>query len=430
MKKNDNDISFLARVILFFRGVKEKIASLQIFHKISSRQKALSSYIGKSSSEESRISYILGIGKIVSAALLTVLLVVTALFGSRVISYEKVYYTFKDISYIKSFGEGATENLNYSKGLQNQVFDNYKNGLLVASDSEIKLFTSTGRVTMTEGTEMVNPRVAASNGNTLVYDQGRKSFSVYNSFVKLYSERTEYPIALADMSDNGEFLVVTSSAKYSSVVKIYGSDFKLKSEYSKNDRVISASISDNGRYAAILSLDASDGQSHVRLNILDCKKDKILSESVFTGSMPYSCEFLTNERVAVFLDDKACVISKDGKSVGELTYSSNVERIDVDGDRFAILFSEAEGEDKKQLCVFDSGCNKTFSTQVEGAFRDLELSGGYAYLLKAREAIRVNTTLGTKSEAEVSADTVCLVALEGGKVIACSATSGAYISFD
>ena len=138
MKKTDNDISFLARVILFFRGVKEKIASLQIFHKISSRQKALSSYGGKSVSEESRISYILGIGKVISATALTVLLVVTVLFGSGVISYEKVYYTFKDISYIKSFDEGATENLNYSKGLQNQAFDNYKNGLLVASDSEIK----------------------------------------------------------------------------------------------------------------------------------------------------------------------------------------------------------------------------------------------------------------------------------------------------
>lgn len=428
--KKDKELSFLARVILFFRSVRNKIASLKLFNKINERQRNLSSYNGKESSEESRIAYFLGIAKVVSAALLTVVLLITVLFGSGVISFEKVYYMFKDISYIKSFDEGDPSSLNYSRPVQNQVFGNFKNGLLVASDSEIKLFTSTGRVTLSEGSEMVNPRVASSSGYALIYDQGRKTYSIYNSFVKLYSERTEYPIALADVSDNGEFLIVTSSAKYSSVVKIYGSDFKLKSELCKNDRVISAAISDDGKYTSIVSLNASDGMGHIKVSVLDCKKNEIISETVFSGSVPYFCEFLSNDRIALLLDDKALVLSRAGRVIGEYEYPSDVERIDVYGDRFAILFSEAEGQDKKQISVFDSGCNKVFSTTTSGSVRDLELGEGYLYLLKSKEVIRISTTLGTQTASEVYVDTSRLVALDGGRVVACSAASGSYISFD
>jgi hypothetical protein len=417
-------------VILFIRGIKNKIASLKLFNKINERQKTLSSYKGKKSSEESKIAYVLGLCKVATAALLAVLLVVTVLFGSGVISYEKVYYMFKDISYIKTFDEGASSSLNYSRPVQNQVFENFKNGLLVASDSELKMFTSTGRVTLTEGTEMINPRVATSSGYTLIYDQGRKAYSVYNSFVKLYSERTEYPIALADISDNGELLVVTSSAKYTSVVKIYGSDFKQRGEFLKNDRVISAAISSDGKYASIVSLDASDGTGHVKISVVDCKKNAIISETVFSGSMPYFCEFLNNDRIALVLDDKALVISRAGRVIGEYEYTASVERIDVHGDRFAILLSEAEGQDKKQISVFDSGCTKVFSSSTSGSVRDLELGDGYVYLLKSREAIRISTLLGTQVSREVYVDTTRLVALDDGRVIACSAASGSYISFD
>lgn len=423
MKKN-NDTSFLARVILFFRAIKDKFASLNLFHRIKERQRTLSSYTGKEGSEESRISYGLGIAKVVCAACLALLLVVTVIFGSGVISYEKVYYMFKDISYIKSFDEGMPESLSYSRPVQNQVFEEYKNGLLVASDSEIKIFTSTGRVTLTRGTEMVNPRVSSTSGNVLVYDQGRKSFSIYNSFVKLYSERTEYPIAIADMAESGEFLIVTSSARYSSVVKIYGGDFKQQSEYSKNDRIISASISDNGKYAAIMSLDASDGTAHVTLNVLDCKGDEIISTTTLSGSMPYNCEFLTNERIALFLDDKVCIVSRDGKSIGEYVYPSSLEKIDVHGDRFALLLEEGA------IVVLDSACSKVFSASVESGVRDVELSDGYIYLLRSREAVRISTALGTRSASQVSVDTSHLVAFDDGRVVACSQSAGFYISFD
>jgi len=430
LKKQKDDTSFLAKVILFFRRVKEKLSELKPIKRITQRQRTLSAYSGKRGSEESKIAYGFGMAKVISIIVLTSLLIITVLFGSGVFSYEKMYYMFKDISYIKSFNEDAPVSLNYSKPVQNQVFGNFKNGLLVASDSELKFFTSTGRVTLTEGSEFVNPHICTSNGYALIYDQGRKSFSVYNSFVKLYSERTNYPVALADMAENGSFLIVTTSSKYTSVVKIYDSNFKPIGEYSKNERVISASLSDNGRYAAVLSLYVANGVSRITLNILDCNKSEVVSNTVIYGRMPYTCSFLSNDRIAVFLDDRVSVLDKRCNTISEYIYPSSAEKIDIGDGKFAILFSKNSVDDKKKIEVFDENGAKTFSKQVSGSISDIGVSDGYVYLLKTGEVVRISTSLGTESSKSIYIDNSRLVTFKDGQILVCSQTSGSYISFD
>ncbi len=431
MKKNKKERSpFLVKVILTARSIKERIKKIRLFERIKMRQSELSHYTGKSSCEESKLAYGFGIAKIISISFLVFVLIITILFGSGVVSFEKVYYMAKDISYIKSFSEGSPEVLSYSKPVQNQVFKDFKNGLLVASDSEIKLFTSTDRVTLTEGSEFVNPRVVTSNGYALIYDQGRNYFSVYNSFVKLYSERTDYPIANADMSDNGSFLIVTSSKSYNSVVKIYDSQFKLVAEYNKNDRVISASLSSDGRYAAVASLTAQDGRSIVVLNILDCKKNEVLTERRTSSSMPYLCDFLTDGRIVLVLDNGHMIFDRKGEIIREHSYDAPVEKIDISGGKLAILFSGLGSSDKKTAAVFDSDGNRVFSKNISGSVKDMKLSGGYIFLLGNMKATRISTSVGTEMFCDISAERSRLVVFDDGRVLACSQNFASYISFD
>ncbi len=429
-KKNVKEASFLSRIILFFRWLKKKLNLKKAFTKISDRQKLLSSYSNANVSEESRLSYSFGMAKTAAIALLSVLLAVTLMFGSSVISYDRIYYMFKDIGYIRSFNEGTPNELSYSKPVQNQVFHDFKNGLLVASDSEIKMFTSTGRVTMTEGSDFTNPRISTSKGYALIYDQGRKLFSVYNSFVKLYSENTDYAISNADMADNGCFLVVTSSKNYNSVIHVYDESFNKISEYSKNSYVISASLSSNGRYAAILSLSALEGNGITTLNVIDCKKNTVISETSFEGYMPYICEFLTDDNIAVFLDDKVCSINKKGKLISEYHYPSNAEKIEVAGDEFAILFSETAIGESKTLEIFDNKCNKTFSRKIDGNVKDIALKDNFIYVLKSRELLRISTSIGTESTYPSFTDNSKIVILGNNKIVLCSQNAATYISFD
>lgn len=431
MKKEHDDekISVLAKVMIFFKTVWDRIAALRLPERFMMRQMKLSSYKGADSSEEAKISYFLGYSRVILVLLLVFLIILTLVFGGSATSYDKVYYMIKDISYVRSFSERAPEYLNYSKPLRSQSFSSFKNGLAVASDSELKLFTSTGRVTLTGGTEMSNPKMCASDGYLLVYDQGRKGFAIYNSFVKLYSEKLKFNISGADISDNGVFLIVTSSEEYASVVKVYNNDFSPLCEYKKNDYVVSAKLSSDGRYAAVLSLSAENGESITTLNVIDCKRNKKISSKKFKGSMPYRCDFLTDGRICVFLDEAVYVLNRNCDVKGSFEYLSAPEKIDVYKDGFAIVFSESENGEKI-VSVFDSECRMKRAGRVSGNVYDMKLSDGYVYILQNGKLVRCGTSIGLTDSVSVSDGTTSLVVFKNGEIAACTQSTATYISFD
>ena len=429
-KGKNSDVSFLGRVLIFFRPLWTKIKEKRIFRTAIEKQKTLALYTGTDSVEESKLSYCFGVARIICIILLVLLLLITVLFGGSRISYEKMYYMFKDISYIKSFGESTPSSLSYAGPIQNQVFSSFKGGLAVASDSEIKTFTSTGRVTMSIGSEFTNPKLSSSNGYLLVYDQGSNSYAIYNSFICVHSEKLEFPISFACMAENGSFLVVTGAQRYDSMVKVYNSDFELVSEYSKNDRVISASLSSDGRYAAVLSIAVQQGESVVSLNVIDCKKNEVVSKTVWGASMPYRCDFLTDDRIAVILDDRVSVIDRDGRTKGDYIFPSSLERIDVSNEKFALLFAESDLLNKKTVSVFDKEGRLTFSDTTHGNVRDMKLGEDSVYLLQSGRVTRISTLTGSESSCSVESDARALVVFFGEAVVVCTQSAARYISFD
>ena len=429
-RKKDSDVSFLGRILIFFRPTYRKIREKRIIRSAMERQKELACYTGSESTEEAKISYGFSIAKAASVILLISILIFTLFFGSHAVSYEKVYYMFKDISYIKSFGESTPSILSYTGPMQNQVFCSYKGGLAVASDSEIKTFTSTGRVTMSIGSEFTNPKMSASKQYLLVYDQGGNSYSIYNSFVRLYGEKLDFPISYAEMAKNGSFLIVTGAERYGSVVCIYDRDFSLMTEYKKNDRVISASLSHDGRYVAVLSVDVDQGESSVSLNVIDCKKNKIISTTSYKGSMPYKCQFLANDRIAVLLDAKACVVDRKGRVQGEYTYGSSLERIAFCGDKFAFVLSNNDNSNQKNLVVINKEGKTVLNETIYGGVRDLKLGDDAVYVLQNGKLLRIGLSIGAKKSMEVDTVGAKLVVFDDGKVALCTETSAKYVSFD
>ncbi len=427
--KKNSELSFFARAILFFRYAKEWLDEIKPIERVVTKQKKLAMYEGSHSPENTRISYYFGISKVITLGLLVRLISFAVILGS-IISYGDVYYMFKDIGYINSFGESRPGSLNYSKPVENQDFTVFKDGLAVVSDSEIKFFTSTGRATLTLGSEYTNPKISCSESTALIYDQGRKSFSVYNSFVSLYSEQLDSPISSADMSDNGAFLLVTESAKYRSLVKFYNNEFELTHEYSKNDHVISAKMSKNGRYAAVLSMAAKGGESETYLNVIDCRKSNVISAASFGGHMPYFCEFTEDDRIALFFTDSVYVVDLNGKTQNEYKYPSPLRYASVYKDRFMLVFEESGLSSGSTAAAFDKKGELIYLDVIGGTIKDVAIDGDNIYVLKERELVRISTSTGAEVVKQIIGDDAQLVVLSGGRAAICSSGVAHFISFN
>ena len=429
-KRRDDDISLLGRATVSARGTIGKIRSKKLLSSFWARQRRLASYEGSESSEEAKLSFGFSIARIASVVLLVILLLTTLLFSSGGISYEQIYYMLKDIGYIKTYGESAPSSLNYSMPVQNQEHTVFKNGLAVAGDSEIKLFTSTGRVTLTEGSEFTNPRMCSSDEYLLIYDQGRQGYALYNSFIALRREKTDYPISLADMAENGGYLIVTSSSTYTSVVRIFNSAFEPICEYQKNDRVISAALSSDGRYAAVLSLSAQGGEALSTLSVIDSKTENVKYSASFEGSMPYVCDFLNDDRVVVILGDKVTVFDKNGNQRSEYAYPGELSRFDIRGDRLALLFKGEESGANGTAVIFDVNGTPVITTTVDFSVRDMRLGDGAVYFLSSNEVVRMSTSIGGVSRADADGDKAGLLVFSDGRVVLCTQSVAKYISFD
>ena len=282
----ENEISHLGKIFLFFKSLKERFEKLKLVNRTVEKQKELAGYEGAESPAETKISLGFWIARIIAIILLSLILVLSLIFGGRIISYDNVYYMFKDIGYVNSFNESMPQTLSYSNPLTNQDFACFKGGLAVVGDSEFKFFTSSGRATLTQGSEYSDPKICTSDSYALIYDRGNRRFSVYNSFVSLYSETLDFPISSAHMADNGSFCIVTKNKNYGSCVKTYGNDFKLISEYSKNDYIISAEMSANGKYMVVLSLDSENGSAKTMVDLVQIGKEELKFSVELRGVMP------------------------------------------------------------------------------------------------------------------------------------------------
>lgn len=427
--KNKNDISFLGRVILTFRNLSARLARLKLVRRFDERQRELAGYRGEGSTTEAKLSYGYNLTKIACISAFCMILAVTLIFGGDIFTYENVYYMFKDITYITDYSESRPDTLSYSKPISNQDFACFKGGLAVVSDSEFKFFTATGRATLTVGSEYTDPRMVTGDSRALVYDSGKNSFSVYNSFICEYSERLDHPISSADISDGGRFAVVTRSKSYATAVRVYDSDFSLLTEYSKNDHILSAKLSPDGRFMAVLSMDAEAGAAISTLSVLKIGEDELHASVTLEDSLPYFCTVMPQDRIVIFLSDRVTVFNMKGKMVSEYYYPAALSSLSASEDGFALLFDEKMAGGASMLAVFDRNGKAYTPKRIEGEVRDIQMQGDQVYLLCADRVLRIDAFSGAEWSAETRHEGAKLIVTESGDVLLCTEASAYYVSF-
>ena len=424
-KDTDHEISFLGKLFLGLKSFKAWLCGLHPIKRTVEKQRILAGASDADATVENKVSFVFLISRTVAIALLVLILVLSLIFGGRIISYENVYYMFKDIEYISSFSENVPSTLSYSKPLTNQSFASFKNGLAIVGDSEFKFFTSSGRATLSVGSEYSNPKITTSKSYALVYDQGNRSFSVYNSFVCLYKETLESPISSAHMADDGSFCVVTASRGFGSRVIIYDNDFTLEAEYTKNDYVISAQMSPNGKYIAVASLSADAGVGKVSLNLMQRGKEELKFAKTHSDAVPYSVSFLSKDRIALVCDSSAYVYDLNGNLKNEYKYQDALNHFSCGDNRLVLTMG-------KNTVVLDENGMVVRSFTADCEIFDVKVYGDHVYLLCDREVRRYNTksVVTEYDSVAFTEEDARLVLLADGSLLACTDTVAYYISFN
>ena len=408
----------------FFGGIYE----LHIFRRLIRRNEKIMESEGIEKNKCSKISACFGMCGTVCAFVLVVFTLLALLIGRNTVTVDNIYYLFKDVYSMNTVGESEITRLSYSLPASKQDFTLYKKGLAVAGDSEIKLFNSTGRVTLTLGSEFANPRILSSDRFVLVYDMGGDTFSVYNSFKQLYTETLDYNISTAATARNGRFAIVSGGQNYRSVISVYDSDFEKIADYSKNDYVISVSFDSSGRYIAVLSLDSENGGYVSRLSVFDTEKSEIRAQTSVDGVLAYECVYSDGDRIFVPCADRVLIFDGRCSQRGEFLYpGGSLSFVSVSDGGVALLFEDDPVNSQNTLYVIDKNGGEIFSHDCTGDFYDMEYYDRYVYLLEADAASRIDVRDGGIYFSECDGALGCILVSNQDKIMICTSSNASVI---
>ncbi|MBO7303448.1 MAG: hypothetical protein J6U68_04600, partial [Clostridia bacterium] len=283
--------------------------------------------------------------------------------------------------------------------------------------------------TLSIGSEYSNPKITTSRSHALIYDQGNRSFSVYNSFSKVYNEKLEAPITDAEFAEDGSFAVATREADVKTVIRLYGKDIKYRGYISQSDYVFDMALnSSQGRFATI-AYDVGDGIGETIITVYDMSSSntaKKLYEHSIEGEFPLSCSYLESGALAVVTNGSLRIFNKDFEekdkasfyegSVGAFNASSNgaVAVVSVSSVRTVFAFNE-----KGELVY-----NEAIGENIIRA----DISGKYLFLQTSSGVIRINTE--DKTRQTLTSGKGSMLVYSEDTAIVCGEAKAEYLVFN
>lgn len=377
----------------------------------------------------------------VAQRILILLLVIFLLFSIFTnisnITYGNFFYFFRDFGNAVDIESSNYESLSYDV-YGDQSFALYRGGIAAVSPSNVSVFTATGRRTLKSRSDFALPYAVCSKKYALVYDVSGKSFALYNSFSKIYTESFDYPISDAAISDSGVFAVLTRSADYKSVVNVYNKNVKLAGRYSKDMYALDIAIDSAGERMAVVYYDIGDGLGRTVLRVYDISnrvsegkdpdEDRVMAQKTFEGEFPLGCAFMSDGKLSVATNGSVSVLDNSEYEVYDyITFNGELRSVYASEDGVAVAVKEGVLNDVNTVIAFDKHGKVLYNELVRESVREIAVLGRHIFIKTDSGVARINADTG--EEEELASQTGKMLIYDESTAIVCGESKAVYIKF-
>ncbi|MCQ2427988.1 MAG: DUF5711 family protein [Clostridia bacterium] len=303
----------------------------------------LEGFFGSVGARNGYFSMISGICRFIEFAFLFGLIIyvaVSATVNAGKITRENIQYIFRNFAFRLDKNSEISTEIIYSPD-SGQSFALYGQGLAVAGNSGIRIFSATGRNTCSSDFVLASARLTSSSVYAGVYEFGGKDYYIFNSFSKVYHGTSENEIYGMSVSDSGKYVILSGDSEFASSVLLYRSNFSLQTAYRKNSRVISAVLDREGTMLLTATVDVnSSGQYSSEIELYSVEEEKRISDVALVGRFPLKC-FFTDDGYGILCKDRVIIWSKDGVQLKEVAFGDReAVAFDNSGELSAVLLKE------------------------------------------------------------------------------------------
>lgn len=371
-----------------------------------------------------------GLAQVVLYLALLAFVAVSFLLNTDLITYQNLYYFAKDLNAAtENVDVLHTDSINYPTDTS-QSFALYRQGLAVAGNTSVTIFTATGRQTVSKNVQYQNPVAVGTGKYLLVYELDGTSYSLYNSYTQIHSGKTDSPIRCATMSASGMYAIVTESEQYASVVRLYSRNFELINQYRYNGYVTDVAINEKGSFLSVLMSRMENGAFVTTLNVYEPKKDTVYSQCEVSRSLGVRCGFTDTGTVTVLSTDGVYSVSVGGKLISQYRFEGkDIKAFDLSDNGSAIVLKNNRGLSDNQVVIFDKDGKVTYQTAVSQTVRSVVSSKGDAYLMCSDGLLKIRGSDGVRTFVSCETEGRALLVTNDGRALLCSPQKAVYENF-
>lgn len=354
-------------------------------------------------------------------------MVFSIFFHYQEITYDNFFYLMRDFSSAVDAETTNYETVSYESS-PGQRFALYRGGVATVSPSRISAFTTTGRRTLQMTSEFSAPFVVCSDQYMLVYDTAGKSFSVYNSFAKIYSETLTDPITNACFSEDGSFAVITRDAGHRAVVHIYYPDENFKRDtYRWNAYMFDVAMnSDNDRLVFVF-YGAGDGTGETTISLRSKSTLEEITTVKLSGEFPLDCGFMENNKFALITDGAVRIFDSSFDEAVAQIYEyggGSITGFSITDQGVAVSMIHSS---ENEIIAFDKAGNLLYNDTVDANVTDVGLFSDYLFLQTETEIVRLN--LKTMDENRLSCSNGKMLLYNANTAVICGESKAQYLIF-
>ncbi|MBE6557804.1 MAG: hypothetical protein E7661_02165 [Ruminococcaceae bacterium] len=361
------------------------------------------------------------LARIVLYMVLFVFVVVTVVSSRHLITYENLYYLVKDVGAATLTAQSQADHLNYPVSGVSADFGLYRGGLTIAGSEEITVLSGSGKQTLSENVSLAAPQIRTGEQYFVTFSRGERDFSVYNAFVRVKKEATEFPVYDVCMGRDGAYAVLTRSADYTSEVIFYDADMTKRLAVRRIGYVTAMSVSPDGSTLAVVSLELGDNGYTTKVSFV--RSDGTEKQVLLSDTTALSAEFLSDDRLAVVFEDRIVFYRNDSVKLSEIPYEGDTPLLTAattDG-YVGLLMASREQLDERVLKVYDKNGKATYEVALEDVddASELVLHGKNVYIRLKTHILYVSEQGAKQAVASVPRDTVSLLPDSNGSLLAC-----------
>ncbi|MDR3551978.1 MAG: DUF5711 family protein [Clostridia bacterium] len=197
----------------------------------------------------------------------------------------------------------------------------------VVTDSSLLIYTDTGLQIAERRHSLSNPRIAASGGRAVIYDEQGKSLRLESRFSELFSTTLDYPITAASVNSTGTVAAATSSQDYLSELTVFShTGSQLFKWYCSTGRILSVAVSPDGQQVAASVISSENGSIKSSVAIYSLSQQTPVAQTDLTGTLIFSLCYQSNGNIAALGDNLTAILGSDGSRKATYDYSGKTLR--------------------------------------------------------------------------------------------------------